>query len=137
MGDKFPKLSDVKDVSLFLTIPNCLGMDKGMGLYVKSGSNDWGYRGYVSSAHPSEVMPLQVEFIQGVNLGPIGHLLWGLRPCFMLNAHIIVMVIPLDALVALESVRAEGSSFGCASACTPQIACFVAVPGSEMCSLGE
>ncbi|GMH32587.1 hypothetical protein BSKO_00421 [Bryopsis sp. KO-2023] len=67
VGDKFQNLSEVKDIVLFLTAPDSLGPDKGLGLYVKTGSvSDWGYRGFVSSAHPSEVIPLQLHIPTGV-----------------------------------------------------------------------
>lgn len=91
IGDKFPKLSELKDVSLFLTVPNCLGMDKGMGLYVKSHIGEWAYRGYVSSSHPSEVMPLQVGFESGR------------RACARISIHCFMQVVGLlDQLVVLQ-----------------------------------
>ncbi|CAD7696175.1 unnamed protein product [Ostreobium quekettii] len=60
VGSKITQqISDLKDVSLFLAQPNVLEPHLALGLYVKAGSSDWLYRGFVSSAHPSEVMPLQ------------------------------------------------------------------------------
>ena len=54
------QVQNLKDVSLFLAQPNVLEPHLALGLYVRAGSSDWLYRGFVHSGHPSEVMPLQV-----------------------------------------------------------------------------
>lgn len=56
-----PSYEDLKEVALFLAAPGALDPQFGIGLYVSVGGSDWSYRGYVGSAHPSEVMPLQVR----------------------------------------------------------------------------
>lgn len=52
---------ELKEVALFLQVPNSLDPSLALGLYVKSGDSDWQYRGAVHNGHPSEVMPLQVR----------------------------------------------------------------------------
>lgn len=49
---------ELKEVALFLTTPGALPPDMGLALYVSIGGADWSYRGCVSGAHPSEVVPL-------------------------------------------------------------------------------
>eukprot|EP01024_Parvocaulis_polyphysoides_P044677 TRINITY_DN41336_c0_g1_i9.p2 TRINITY_DN41336_c0_g1~~TRINITY_DN41336_c0_g1_i9.p2 ORF type:complete len:118 (+),score=7.14 TRINITY_DN41336_c0_g1_i9:32-385(+) len=53
-------LEKLKEVTLFLLQPNVMDQQLGLGLYVRGQNQDWQYRGYVSTQHPSEVMPLQV-----------------------------------------------------------------------------
>eukprot|EP01025_Chloroclados_australasicus_P012366 TRINITY_DN15687_c0_g3_i1.p1 TRINITY_DN15687_c0_g3~~TRINITY_DN15687_c0_g3_i1.p1 ORF type:complete len:190 (+),score=22.97 TRINITY_DN15687_c0_g3_i1:86-655(+) len=52
-------LEKLKEISLFLIQPNSLDQQYGLGLYVRGKQQDWQYRGFVSTQHPSEVMPLQ------------------------------------------------------------------------------
>eukprot|EP01024_Parvocaulis_polyphysoides_P044674 TRINITY_DN41336_c0_g1_i3.p1 TRINITY_DN41336_c0_g1~~TRINITY_DN41336_c0_g1_i3.p1 ORF type:complete len:188 (+),score=20.50 TRINITY_DN41336_c0_g1_i3:32-595(+) len=52
-------LEKLKEVTLFLLQPNVMDQQLGLGLYVRGQNQDWQYRGYVSTQHPSEVMPLQ------------------------------------------------------------------------------
>mmetsp|Transcript_47456 Transcript_47456/g.121129 ORF Transcript_47456/g.121129 Transcript_47456/m.121129 type:complete len:185 (+) Transcript_47456:361-915(+) len=54
-----PAYEELKEVALFLTAPGAMDPQFGVGLYVSVGGSEWSYRGYVGSAHPSEVMPLQ------------------------------------------------------------------------------
>lgn len=56
-----PAYEELKEVALFLTAPGAMDPQFGVGLYVSVGGSEWSYRGYVGSAHPSEVMPLQVS----------------------------------------------------------------------------
>lgn len=56
-----PQYEDLKEVALFLPQPGGLDPSMGIGLYVSVGGSEWSYRGCVSVAHPSDVMPLQVQ----------------------------------------------------------------------------
>eukprot|EP00884_Botryococcus_braunii_P002350 jgi/Botrbrau1/12115/Bobra.0186s0033.1 len=54
-----PAYRQLEEISLFLLQPGLLEAGLAMALYVSVGGAEWQYRGYVSSSHPSEVMPLQ------------------------------------------------------------------------------
>eukprot|EP00887_Chlorella_sp_A99_P006703 scaffold3.g6703.t1 len=50
---------ELKEVALFLTAPNALPPDAALALYVSTtGGSSWGFRGCITNAHPSEVLPL-------------------------------------------------------------------------------
>jgi protein Hikeshi len=53
-----PQHDQLTEVSLFLTGPNVLPHDVALCLYVSLGGTEWAFRGHVSNAHPSEVLPL-------------------------------------------------------------------------------
>ena len=66
-----PTYTDLKEVSLFLLQANTLDTSLALGLYISIGGAQWQYRGYVSSTHPSEVMPLSwPEQDQPLNVEP-------------------------------------------------------------------
>jgi len=46
-------------VCLFLSAPNALPPQAGLGLYVSVGGQDWQYRGCVSNARPSDAFPVR------------------------------------------------------------------------------
>jgi len=54
-----PQYEELKEVALFLPQPGSLDPSMGIGLYVSVGGSDWSYRGCVTVAHPSDVMPLE------------------------------------------------------------------------------
>lgn len=54
-----PDYQKLEEISLFLLQPGSLDAGAALALYVSVGGAEWQYRGYVSSSHPSEVMPLQ------------------------------------------------------------------------------
>lgn len=53
-----PNYKELQEIALFLSQPNILDASLALGLYISIGGAEWQYRGYVSSTHPSEVMPL-------------------------------------------------------------------------------
>lgn len=61
-----PAWGSLKEVALFLMMPGVLPPDAALALYVSSsGGSAWSYRGMVSNAHPSEVMPLSLPEPEG------------------------------------------------------------------------
>ncbi|KAL4421725.1 hypothetical protein ABPG77_002341 [Micractinium sp. CCAP 211/92] len=67
-----PDYRELKEVAIFLTQPNVLPPDVGLALYVSIGGADWSYRGFVSNAHPSDVLPLSWPEPQDPLLAPPG-----------------------------------------------------------------
>ena len=66
-----PNYKDLQEVSLFLVQNGALDSSLALGLYISIGGAEWQYRGYVSSSHPSEVMPLSwPEQDQPIAVGP-------------------------------------------------------------------
>lgn len=66
-----PNYTELQEISLFLAQANVLDSSSALGLYISVGGAEWQYRGYVSSSHPSEVMPLSwPEQDQPVNVVP-------------------------------------------------------------------
>jgi protein Hikeshi len=73
-----PQFWSLKEVVLFLTAPNVLDAQTGLGLYIKCGAGEWQYRGCVHATHPSEAMPLVwPDLPQGLEQGPPGSVLLG------------------------------------------------------------
>lgn len=65
-----PDFDSLKEVILFLTVPNVLDASMAFGLYVKVGTSAWLYRGCVHATHPSEAMPLSWPGLGQVPPGP-------------------------------------------------------------------
>lgn len=50
-----PQYENLKEVALFLAGPTSLpDPSKALGLYISVGGQEWQYRGYVSTTHPTE-----------------------------------------------------------------------------------
>lgn len=133
-----PDWHQLKEVALFLTQPNVLPPDQGLALYVSIGGADWSYRGYVSNAHPSEVLPLSWPepgdgvlaglaapppgFAQvGVSLEPLGEL--GQKEGSKLGAkEDFVKAVGLDLFNYMQ-VRCAGALWGAVGRCECDSVC--------------